>query len=215
LKIMTNNLCACLFVATAVLVLAATHGAAQALYLAQGAYGSAYQPEPYYPYDVGQPQANSYIVIPQGAPRAYPYVRPDSAPKVLKRVTGRTDPVLVQELRRRAEKNPVINKRIVVRERPVVVKHRRIVDHPPVVVQREIVADENHIRSDRPRGLIGSRHDERASAEPVASVAPLLRAGKSQRVIRAEAEVTILGLDRMSIRLFRKRGEPAPEPAED
>jgi hypothetical protein len=96
-----------------------------------------------------------------------------------------------------------------------VVKHRRIVDHPPVVVQREIVSDENHIRSDRPRGLIGSRHDEWASAEPVASVAPLLRAGKSQRVIRAEAEVTILGLDRMSIRLFRKRGEPAPEPAED
>jgi hypothetical protein len=117
-----------------------------------------------------------------------------------------TNPTLVQELRQRAEKEPVINKKIVVRDKPVVIKHHRVVDDPPIVVQREIVVEENHIKSDRSRGLIGGHSEKAQVPDPAAPVVV------GQRVIRAEAEVTILGPDRMSIRLFRKRGEPAPAP---
>ena len=194
-------------------------------------YGSAYQPEPLYPYVV-QPQANAYAiqVAPQAAPRAYPYVRPrkvaepvrqSSGAKVLKRVAsaGKVDPALVEELKERAAKNPIPKKEIIVREKPIVVEHKRVVDDPPIVVQREHIIDEYHVKSDRPRGLIRNRAEEAPvaaippAAPPPSVIAPL--PGKGQRVIRAEAEVTILGPDRMSIRLFRKRGEPAPDVAED
>jgi len=183
-------------------------GIARAQYL-MVPYAAAYQPEPLYPY-VAQPQPYPYAVPGAATPR--PSVRhrastpaPSSAPKVLKRVASKTDPTLIEELRQRAQKNPVIKKEIVVREKPVVIEHQRIVDDPPVVVQREQVIDEYHIKKDRPRGLLRGRQDN-AQALPPPEPAP----SGGRRVIRAEAEVTILGPDRMNIKLFRKRGEPAP-----
>ncbi|MBV9556797.1 MAG: hypothetical protein JO254_06925 [Pseudolabrys sp.] len=223
-----------LFITAAASALIGAQGAAHAqYYVAQSSYGSSYQPEPLYPYVV-QPQANAYVipVQPQPAPRAYPYVRPNKiqasvprsngGPKVIKRFAsaGKVDPVLIEELKERAAKNPIPKKEIIVREKPIVIEHKRVVDDPPIVVQREQIIDEYHVKSDRPRGLIRNNH---AEEPPVAAIPPSVPSpsviapppGKGQRVIRAEAEVTILGPDRMSIRLFRKRGEPAPDVAED
>jgi hypothetical protein len=153
--------------------------AAQAQYIVQysdpqGGYG--YRAEPLYPY-VTQPQ----VIYPQQAPaRAYPYVRSQSnGPKA--RAVSKTDPDLVGELRKRANKKK-IDKTIVVREKPVVREHVRIVDDPPIIVRREINEDQV--------GSVPSHAQDVPSAG---------------RVIRAEAEVTIIGPDRMSIRLFRKR----------
>jgi hypothetical protein len=97
-----------------------------------------------------------------------------------------------------------------------VIEHERVVDDPPRVIERR------HITEDAPgRGLI--KHRREVGQEDVVveqGVAPreakrlakgkhVPREAKSKevdgkRVIRAEAEVTILGPDRMSIRLFRK-----------
>jgi len=165
--------------------------------IAHAQYVSSIQPEPLYPY--AQPQS-----VPQG----YPYVRTVPPQIAAPRVT-KTDPALVEELRKARHKKKKeivavektkkeikaddeqikigkkeikIDKKIVVREKPVVRKHYRVIDDPPIVVQREI--DESQLQP-----------------------APLPRAEQpppTGRVIRAEAEVTILGPDRMSIRLFRK-----------
>lgn len=171
------------------------------------------QPQPLYPY-AQQPQAYyPYAVQPQYAPRAYPYVAPNSGARVLHRqpmtrarrahvrpapARSRVDPALVEELRQRggakvragsSTKLPKIDRTIVVHEKPVVVEHRRVVDDPPIIVRREKIID-----VPAPESREARRHsDDRASA---GSTAP--------RVIHAEAEVTILGPDRMSIRLFRK-----------
>jgi hypothetical protein len=178
---------------------------AQAQYQYPASYSAVYQPQPLYPYAV--PQANAYAVQPQYAPRAYPYVGASaSAPRILRRTVRKTDPALVEELRQRIDrKNPVISKRIVVRERPVVIEHRRVVDDPPVVITREI---------DETRTQLVPQTQRRVSRNPLRSHAEKTPVGtpSSPRVIRAEAEVTILGPDRMSIRLFRSRGEAAPPP---
>lgn len=149
-------------------------GAAQAQYVVQYAdpQGNAYRIEPLYPY-AAQPQ----IIYPE-QPRAYPYVRSQrAAPKA--QVVSKTDPVLVEELRKRASKKK-IDKVIVVREKPIVREHVRVVDDPPIIVDRHITEDQ------------------------VAPVPHRVEVPPTGRVIRAEAEVTILGPDRMSIRLFRK-----------
>ncbi len=189
----------------AALALAGAQMPAQAQYQYPGSYGAVYQPQPLYPYAVA-PQA--YAVLPQYAPRAYPYVGASaSTPRILRRTVRKTDPALVEELRQRVErKNPVINKRIVVRDRPVVIEHRRVVDDPPVVVTREF---------DETGRQLTPQLQRRTSRNPLRSHAEKMPAGtpSSPRVIRAEAEVTILGPDRMSIRLFRSRGEAAPPPA--
>jgi hypothetical protein len=97
--------------------------------------------------------------------------------------------VLIEELRRKHVKKrdgKVINTTRVVREKPIVIERRRIVDDPPRVIERVRYEDGTPARRDdlQTRG-------PRKSAE--------------RRVIHAEAEVTILGPDRMSIRLFRKQ----------
>jgi hypothetical protein len=166
---------------------------------AQAQYYAAAYPQPLYPYVVQQ-QPSYVVVQPQAyAPRAYPYVNPGNAPiaaraaapRILHRdraPVSKTDPALVEELRRRGRK---VGKVIVVREKPVVIEHKRIVDDPPIVVQREKIIEEDHIKM----------HDRPSKGGP--------------RVIRAEAEVTILGPDRMNIRLFRRGAEPlaSAEPA--
>jgi hypothetical protein len=178
---------------------------------AHAQYVSSYvQPAPLYPY-VAQPQYS--YPQPQYAPQPYPYVQ--SGPNMRRisrdrdmprasepsRKVSKTDPVLVEELRSKGRKKKIdndmivdnkdvkIDKKVVVREKPIVRKHIRVVDNPPIVVQREI--DEN--------GQVLS--EQRLPTAQAQSPAPL---GGVGRVIHAEAEVTILGPDRMSIRLYRK-----------
>jgi hypothetical protein len=105
-----------------------------------------------------------------------------------------------------------ITKTIVVREKPIVRKTYRVVEHPPIVVQREVGED---------RAGEGGGHAH-VAPQGAPQGAPLAGA----RTIRAEAEITILGPDRMSIRLYRRQdgsdahataGKPAsnlaPKPA--
>jgi hypothetical protein len=175
-------------------------GAAQAQYYAQ--------PAPLYPYVAQQGQ---YVYPqPQYAPRPYPYaqspnvrsVMPERpAPRAAARA-HKTDPVLVEELRHRGHKKKdasiisegkkdiEIDKKRIVREKPVVRRHIRVVDDPPIVVQREI-SEQGQVLSEQ--------------RVPVAQVpAQLPPPSPGGRVIHAEAEVTILGPDRMNIRLYRK-----------
>jgi hypothetical protein len=181
--------------------------AAQAQY-----YGQTYaQPAPLYPYVVQtqpnayivQPVQNGYVVQQQAAPRAYPYVRGQRSaePDVMAdyRRHQRNDRALIEELRKRTPiKKTVVNTEQVIRDPPVVIEKKRVVQDPPVVIERR------HYVEDAPAKQ--PRRNRAAVAEGDGSVAdkstpPTL---EKTRVIRAEAEVTILGPDRMSIRLFRK-----------
>jgi hypothetical protein len=105
----------------------------------------------------------------------------------------------------------VINTTRIVRDPPVVVETRRVVDDPPrVIVRRHVIEDATapagQGRAARRARDKGPAHDagRRARAE----------AGWP-RVIHAEAEVTILGPDRMNIRLFRQRPGSDAEAAAD
>lgn len=68
-----------------------------------------------------------------------------------------------------------------------------MVDDPPRIIERHVVADEP-VSS---RGIINTN---RSASRDVGES----RNDTKQRVIEADAEVTIIGPDRMSIRLFRK-----------
>ena len=188
-------------------LLLASVGAA-AILAPQSALAQYYYAQPY-----GQQALYPYVVVqPPGVPanQAYPYViqRPPSyAPprgvrrsnaeagahvsprREFHRTVGKNDPALIEELRRRTGKT--IHKTVIVREKPVVVERKRYVDDPPIVVKRHKVVDVE-------------------ATEPAAKKAAKKSGGDADarhpRVIRAEAEVTILGPDRMSIRLFRKGG---------
>jgi hypothetical protein len=174
--------------------------AAQAQYYAQ--------PAPLYPYVAQQGQ----YVYPQTqyAPQPHPYVRTrhvwsgsheHNAPRAFRpdRGVGKTDPAMVEELRKRryktkeiaiaeSKKQNEIGKKRIVRDKPVMRRHVRVVDDPPIVVQREI-SEQGQVLS------------EQRVPTAQAQAATRLPAG---RVIHAEAEVTILGPDSMSIRLYRK-----------
>jgi hypothetical protein len=140
------------------------------------------------------------------------------------------DPALIDELVKRHAKHKgansgsisteVVNTKKIVRNKPVVIEHEHVVDDPPRVIERR------HITEDAPgRGLLhprrevgeedvviqpgGSQSERPGKGKHVVHEAIIEKAGKTKeggtrRVIRAEAEVTILGPDRMSIRLFRK-----------
>jgi hypothetical protein len=172
-------------------------------------YGAA-APPPLYPYAVqnsaiqaDQPYAievapNTYMIQRSAPARAYPYVRSQNnrsgiINQVVEPAAGKFDrphkPVdhaLVEELRQ--HKGTVINTEKIVRDRPVVVEHQRIVDDPPRIIERRHVVD-----------------DEAGTVEPEKAAS---RDDNKKRVIQADAEVTILGPDRMSIRLFRKGQGP-------
>jgi len=97
-------------------------------------------------------------------------------------------------------KGEVINTTRVVREKPQVIETTRHVDLPPRVIERYniVEADDTATSSVPP-----------PAAEPDPIDPPQGGKGRAdgkKRVIRAEAEVTILGPDRMTIQLFR-RGE--------
>ncbi len=134
--------------------------------------------------------------------RKYPYVRSTARHHVVPRHTARRysheghidrrRPAVRDSrrphvsMRRRDGRRIVINTERIVREKPVVIEHRRVVNDPPRVVERRRYVEE--VPPPR-RGLRTSRATR-----------------SMPRVIHAEAEVTILGPDRMSIRLYRKRG---------
>jgi hypothetical protein len=188
-------------------------------------YGSAPQSPQLYPYAAPseQPYAvqvspNQYVIQRNPPARVYPYVQPrrtyaPASEKNAKRFDRPHKPVnheLVEELRKRAEarreksdeaqENGEQGNRSVkiVRDKPVVVTTKRYVDDPPRVIERNIVVDDETTRAPRQRGLIQTP----AAGENVR------RDDNKKRVIQADAEVTILGPDRMSIRLFRKGQGP-------
>jgi len=175
-------------------------------------YSSAYtQPPPLYPYEQ-QPYAvqvapNIYVIKRPGRSGDYPYMgqrhrrqasRSERVRPASNRAHKRNDPALIEELRRRhSAKREVVNTVKVVRDPPVVIETKRVVDDPPrVVVRRHYVDDTPAPAPSRRKQAVAI--DERPAAKRGA------RDDKTPRVIRAEAEVTIIGPDRMSIRLFRK-----------
>ena len=187
---MINIKTAALAISLAVL---ATSASAQSVMQYSDAQGYGYRMEPLYPWAPPQ-RATTRADKPRVETRA-------SAAQPAKKV----DPVLVEELRnkRKADTrtkasadvtasvdktpdNKKFTKTTVVREKPIVRTNYRVVEHPPIVVQREI------------------GEDQLAEGGGQAQGAPLA-APVAGRTIRAEAEITILGPDRMSIRLFRKQ----------
>ena len=197
---------------------------------AQAQYASA-QPAPLYPYAAqpGQPYAievapGTYVIKRPAQTRAYPYVNCGQAcetpparkaqARPARRMTH-NDPAVLEELRRRHAgkvKHDVVNTTKIVRDKPVVIEHLRIVDDPPRVIERRHYVDDDGRIEPAPQ------QPRQRTARIETEVKPERAAkGKAEkRVIRAEAEVTILGPDRMSIRLFRKgkRGADAKAEAE-
>jgi len=207
--------------------------AAQAQY-----YGSAPPPPlyPYVAQGAQQPYAvqvapNTYVIQrPAAEPRNYPYVRCQncggrggisvgepktaklSSPKPSSPKPGRFDrphkPVdhaLIEELRKRNQRGEqaeaalhqtpgrgIANTTRIVRDPPVVRETHRIVDDPPRIIERRQVVDDETgaVEQEQPVQQAPRRDDNK------------------RRVIAADAEVTILGPDRMSIRLFRKGQGP-------
>jgi hypothetical protein len=178
-------------------------------------YGAAYNGQPpFYPYAVqpGQPYAvevapNTYVIRRPAASRAYPYLHRASA--IHHRVSAKalrasaSDQPRVKTDRhhsvgKRIAKHGVVETKTIVHEKPVVVETRRVVNDPPRVIERR------HYVEDAPASPAAARQKP-AAAEARVTGALDKRGDGKQRVIHAEAEVTILGPDRMSIRLFRKR----------
>jgi len=172
------------------------------------------RPAPLYPYELqpGQPYAievapNTYV-IQRPAQRAYPYVQPVSRPAQRQadvppapkfdRPPKPADRGLIEELRQRKLKTTVIHTKKIVREKPIVIETRRVVDDPPRVVERYHYVDDPPLPPLPPH----KRQAKRDSAP-----API---GDDRRVIHADAVVTILGPDRMTIRLTRKDGDGNP-----
>lgn len=225
---MTDNRRLAVLAALAVAMLPAA--AAQAQYY--GAPG-AHQPPPLYPYAAqnpgvvqrGQPYAiqvapGTYVIQrPVAATQPYPYV---SNSEIRRPARARRAPVSQPRRQRqtvepaprpqRAERKPakpaaaktargkgeVINTTRVVRGKPIINETTRYVDLPPRVIERyNIVEADQDATPSQP------------APEPEVVEAPKRGKGRDdgkKRVIRADAEVTVLGPDRMTIQLFR-RGE--------
>jgi len=195
------------------------------------------RPAPLYPYELQPGQSYAVEIAPhtyvihrprQGRAQNYPYVgcvegcgHPEPhrsqaapAPRRFDHPPRHNDPALIDEPHKRAAKkktsHEVVQTTKLVRDPPVVIEHRRVVDDPPRVIER------HHYVEDAPTPA----YAEKTPAPPVrktriAEHSPALPSAKTityqdeGRVIHAEAEVTILGPDRMSIRVFRKRGTEA------
>jgi hypothetical protein len=190
---------------------------------AQAQWYSSYPQAPY-----SAPPQQPYAV--EVAPNIYVIHRPEKPhnshvrkvdseqPAAEPRHRTHNDPALIDELAKRRSKVKVVNTytKTIVPEKPIVIEHEHVVDDPPRVIERR------HITEDTPgRGLIHARREvgeEDVVIQPGGPPREAKRAAKgkravreveskeadSKRVIKADAEVTILGPDRMSIRLFRK-----------
>ena len=87
------------------------------------------------------------------------------------------------------------NKTIIVREKPIVRNTYRVIEHPPIVIQREVSEDQ----------VAEGGGQSRVVPQGARPAAPRAARFAGPRTIRAEAEITILGPDSMSIRLYRKQ----------
>ena len=149
---------------------------------------------------------NTYEIR-RGAPsRAYPYVRGNArnlaavqkAPR-FDRPHKPADRGLLEDLRKRSPaKETAINTKKIVHDEPVVIETKRVVDDPPRVIERRHVVEDGPVRSRRKPAPPEQRDSDTGMGGDD---------GK-KRVIHADAEVTILGPDRMSILLFRKGQGP-------
>jgi hypothetical protein len=157
-------------------------------------YGSPYaQPAPLYPYAVRGDEPgpvgvapNSYVIRPPYRMRAYPYVHCLDG-------CGRRAPIMEWRKPDRINRT-VINTTTIVRDPPVVVETQRVVDDPPRVIERRHIIEDETVGSRRNQPTVAeSDGNKRAS-----------RDDSKKRVIEADAEITIIGTDRMNIRLFRK-----------
>lgn len=201
---------------TVLLAVAVAPAVAQAQAYAQSPpapmYPYAVEPGPAYhgPYAV-EVAPGRYVIHRPAKQRAYPNVRCmrdcdiGTAERRAHRHSAewsrdRNDPVLIERRRhhgaRKVERDVVSTTRIV-RDKPVIIEHERVVEDPPHVIERR------HYVEDRP-----ARRGRMATMETEVVPPAALRGGKA-RTIRAEAEVTILGPDRMTIRLFRKGARAA------
>jgi hypothetical protein len=187
-------------------------------------YSAAYtQPPPLYPYAVARPYAaaapNAYAIYRPAMRRPHRHVHavghsrvaghpvPAPSANVSERPHRVVDRALIEELRKRmqpklAQDNPdnadkaertVIDTTKIVHDAPVVVETKRVVDDPPRVIVRRHLVETAPSRC-RHGSAARCGLDLRARAED-----------DRGHVIHAEAEITILGPDRISIRLFRKR----------
>ncbi|MEP7031167.1 MAG: hypothetical protein ABI830_09565 [Pseudolabrys sp.] len=159
-----------------------------------------------------------HAAVPQAEPKAEAKHEPKH--KRFDRKPKAADRALIEELRKRhaskepeADKREVVNTTKIVRGRPIVIEHQRVVDDPPRVI------DQYNVVEDPPeRGLMTQPRSHPQSAPAIVEeAAPNLAPGRDhkhredggkKRVIQADAEVTILGPDRMLIRLFRKGEGP-------
>jgi hypothetical protein len=187
------------------------------------------KPPPLYPY--ARPVQGTFAV--EVAPDTYVIHRPNetrhkpprhvraseqAAAPVVKKRRSKTDPALVDELRKRAvnndthKKDASVSSTRVVREKPIVHETTRYVDDPPRVVERRHYVEGRPARSSRKRA-------DAAQASAGARVISRDGVRGEVRTFSAEAEITILGRDRMNIRLFRKGSRPdanaEAQPGED
>jgi hypothetical protein len=183
---MTNIKTASLAISLAVLASAAN---AQSVISYSDSQGYGYRMEPLLPY--APPQRGATRVETRASAAAKPASKVDPAliEELRKKRNANTKPKAGADVTASIDKTPdgkKFAKTKVVREKPIVRTSYRVVEHPPIVVQREVSEDQL----------------AEGGAQPHAAPqgAPFAR-----RTIRAEAEITILGPDRMSIRLFRKQ----------
>jgi len=171
-------------------------------------YASA--PPPLYPYELqpGQPYAvevapGTYVIHGSTAHQPVPSAVHAPPTSVSKRPHKPVDRGLVEELRRRMGKGSVVNTTKIVRDKPIVIEHRRVVEDPPRVIERKHYVGDEPATDAPPPPL---------APPPALAPAGPPKKGKTQewRIIHAEAEVTILGPDRMSIRLWRKGTSKGP-----
>jgi hypothetical protein len=129
----------------------------------------------------------------RGLPPLYPYELQPGEPYAVEVAPGT---YVIHHPRPRhgshVPKSTVVTTAKVVRERPIVIEHTRVVQDPPRVIVRKHEVVEPPAKP-RPK--------------PVAEIsvsAKLPSKARPGRVIHADAEVTILGPDRMTIQLYRK-----------
>jgi hypothetical protein len=187
-------------------------------------YGTAPQGAPLYPYAAqpNQPYAievtpGTYVIRRPQEARQRPYAEQSSRAHRAERSARkamRNDPAVIEELRQRHAgkhgkhkiETEVVNTKKIVRGKPIVIETTRVVDDPPKVIVRKRYVDDT--TASIPRGK-----QKVAIEEPAAPNSK--RDDNKKRVIEADAEVTIIGSDRMSIRLFRKRGSAQAKASAD
>ncbi|MCK9915894.1 hypothetical protein MXD81_42745 [Microbacteriaceae bacterium K1510] len=184
-------------------------------------YGAPPQGAPLYPYtvDPSRPYAvevapGTYVIRRPVEAQAYPQASRAHRVRADKRKVTRNDPAMIEELRQRHAgkssarnvETEVINTKKIVRGKPIVVETTRVVDDPPKVIVRKRYVDDN--TASLPSGK------QTVTIEDGAKIDGTARDDGKKRVIEADAEVTIIGPDRMSIRLFRKRGAQVKANAE-